>query len=61
MGIYSMGFVHAQDRLWQLEKMRRVTKGRLAEAFGEKMLPLDTYLRTIGFNRFAKAAFDKQD
>ena len=32
--MFGLGFVHAQDRLWQLETHRRIGSGRLAEAFG---------------------------
>jgi penicillin G amidase len=36
--MFALGFVHAQDRLWQLETHRRIGSGRLAEAFGEPAL-----------------------
>ena len=35
--ITSLGYVHAQDRLWQMELMRRIAPGRLSEIFGEKI------------------------
>mmetsp|Transcript_48572 Transcript_48572/g.35749 ORF Transcript_48572/g.35749 Transcript_48572/m.35749 type:complete len:107 (-) Transcript_48572:85-405(-) len=53
MGAYGIGYVHAQDRLWQLEKTRRFAKGTLSEIFGEKALNVDKMARTIGFARIA--------
>jgi len=43
-----LGFVHAQDRLWQMELQRRSGQGRLSEIFGEATFPADVYLRTLG-------------
>lgn len=45
---YAMGFVHAQDRLWQLELQRRVAKGRLSEIFGKTFVSQDAWFRTLG-------------
>ncbi|HLI11821.1 MAG TPA: penicillin acylase family protein [Alphaproteobacteria bacterium] len=53
---FALGFVHAQDRLWQMEQMRRVGAGRLAEIVGMAALPLDRIARTYGFERLAEAA-----
>lgn len=52
---FAQGFVHAQDRLWQMELNRRAASGRLAEIFGEAALPTDRFLRTIGLRRAAEA------
>lgn len=52
----AMGFVHGQDRLWQMEFNRRVGQGRLAEILGEPALPADRFLRTLGLARHAEAA-----
>ena len=46
---FALGFVHAQDRLWQMELNRRIGAGRLAEIFGKRALKADRYLRTVGF------------
>ena len=54
--LFAQGFVHAQDRLWQMEMMRRVAEGRLAEALGAQALESDKFLRTIGIWRAAAAA-----
>ena len=46
--LYSaLGFVHAQDRLWQMEMLRRTGQGRLSEVFGERTFPTDVFLRTL--------------
>jgi penicillin amidase len=54
--VYALGFVHAQDRAWQLDFQRRVTQGRLAEVLGKAALPQDRFLRTWGFYRAAQSA-----
>ena len=41
------GFVHAQDRLWQMELQRRTGQGRLSEIFGERTFTTDVFLRTL--------------
>lgn len=68
---FAQGFLHAQERLWQMESSRRFLSGRLAEIFGDYALPwrelgqrwrgsdlgqFDYYLRLIGVRRAAVAA-----
>ena len=48
------GYVHARDRLWQMELNRRVARGELAELFGPIALPTDRVLRRLGFRRDAE-------
>jgi penicillin amidase len=43
----ALGFVHAQDRLWQMELQRRTGQGRLSEIFGERTFKTDVFLRTL--------------
>jgi len=43
----ALGFVHAQDRLWQMELARRAGQGRLSEMFGEQTYTTDVFLRTL--------------
>ncbi|MBO0765006.1 MAG: penicillin acylase family protein, partial [Hyphomicrobiaceae bacterium] len=43
----ALGFVHAQDRLWQMELQRRTGQGRLSEIFGERTFGADQFLRTL--------------
>lgn len=45
---FSIGYVHAQERGWQLEFNRRVMHGELSEAFGAATLETDKLLRTLG-------------
>ena len=52
---FALGFVHAQDRLWQLEMNRRIASGRLAEILGPAALDTDRFLRTVGIRRVAEA------
>ncbi len=55
--LFGLGYVHAQDRLWQMEFQRRIGHGRLSEIFGEATLSQDRFLRTVGFGRAAHAAW----
>lgn len=50
---FSLGYLHAQDRLWQMDLTRRVAEGRLSEIFGSGTLDFDRFFRTIGIHRFA--------
>jgi penicillin amidase len=56
---FAQGYVHAQERLWQMEFQRRVGQGRLSEVLGEATLPQDRFLRTWGFYRAAEAAYER--
>lgn len=51
---YAMGYVHAQDRLWQMTLSQLAMEGRFAEFFGEDLVSLDQYQRTLGFWNTAK-------
>jgi penicillin amidase len=52
---FALGYVHAEDRLFQMETMRRLGAGRLSEIFGSETLATDRYLRTLGLYRLAEA------
>ena len=54
--VFAQGFVHAQDRLWQMDFRRRLGSGRLAEVLGPAALPTDRFIRTLGFERAARAS-----
>ncbi|ACO44826.1 penicillin acylase family protein [Deinococcus deserti] len=54
--VYALGFVHWQDRSWQMDFQRRVVQGRLSEVLGAAALPQDRFLRTWGFQRAALSA-----
>ena len=51
--VYAQGFAHAQDRLWQMEKSRRLTAGRLSELFGDKSVNIDKFSLTVGYRKVA--------
>ncbi len=51
---FAQGYVHAQDRLWQMELQRRTGLGQLAEILGPVALESDRFLRTLGFGRVAR-------
>ncbi len=53
--MFALGYVHAQDRLWQMEMNRRIGAGRLAEILGPSALETDRFLRTLGVRRAAEA------
>ncbi|KRC19051.1 penicillin acylase family protein [Acidovorax sp. Root217] len=44
---FAMGYVHAQERTWQLEFNRRVMHGQLSEVFGEATLETDKLMRSL--------------
>ncbi|HNF96492.1 MAG TPA: penicillin acylase family protein [Pseudomonadota bacterium] len=53
---YTLGFVHAQDRFFEMDLLRRVAAGELAALFGASALPLDRRTRLHRFRARAKAA-----
>ncbi|UTA69234.1 penicillin acylase family protein [Emticicia sp. 21SJ11W-3] len=55
---YAFGYVHAQDRLFQMELIRRLADGRLAELFGEKAVASDKFFRTLGLRKHAQWTID---
>jgi penicillin G amidase len=61
--MFAMGFVHAQDRLWQMDLIRRAGEGRLSELFGMETLPFDRMFRIVGIRTIAdrvEAALTKE-
>ena len=50
----TLGYVHAQDRLWQMELLRRIATGRLSEVFGSKMLDTDKFFLSLGIDEATK-------
>lgn len=50
----AQGFVHAQDRFWEMDFRRHVTSGRLSELFGEAQVGTDTFVRTLGWRAVAE-------
>ncbi|HAH11380.1 MAG TPA: penicillin acylase family protein [Alphaproteobacteria bacterium] len=54
--LFGLGFVHGQDRLWQLEVTRRLIQGRTAELAGSPAVIIDTYMRSLGLYRASQSA-----
>ena len=56
---FGLGYVHAQDRLWQMEFTRRLGAGRLAEVTGEAGLGADRFMRMLGLYRQSELAAER--
>jgi len=54
----AQGYLHAQDRFWEMDFRRHVTAGRVAELFGADQVETDTFLRTMGWRRVAEREWD---
>ncbi|MFW6204767.1 MAG: penicillin acylase family protein, partial [Actinomycetota bacterium] len=50
----AQGYVHAQDRFWEMDFRRHVTSGRLAELFGEDQVETDAFIRAMGWRDVAR-------
>ncbi len=53
--LFALGYAHAQDRLFQMDLMRRLAAGRLSEVVGEQTIRTDKFFRTLGLYRLAEA------
>jgi penicillin G amidase len=51
---FAQGFVHAQDRFWEMDFRRHVTSGRVAELFGSSQVATDEFLRTLDWHGIAE-------
>lgn len=58
---FAQGYVHAQDRLWQMELSRRIAHGRLSEIFGKIAFDTDRFIRIIGLTRAGRNDLDHID
>ena len=57
----ALGYVHAQDRLFQMEMVRRLAQGELAEILGPKLVEVDRLFRTLGIRAHALTTVDRMD
>ncbi|MDG1572826.1 penicillin acylase family protein [Robiginitalea sp. M366] len=57
----ALGYAHAQDRLWQMELLRRVGRGGLSEVFGPDLLPTDRLFLSLGIDRATGALLAEAD
>ena len=58
---FALGFVHAQDRLWQMTMLRRTAQGRLSELFGQRTVRFDELLRRYDLYTLALQSVEAQD
>ncbi|MER5767539.1 penicillin acylase family protein [Streptomyces sp. NPDC001985] len=56
----AQGFVHAQDRFWEMDVRRHMTSGRLSEMFGEDQVETDAFLRTLDWRGVAQKEYDEK-
>jgi len=59
--LFALGYVHAQERLWQMEFQRRMAWGRLSEFAGPNTVETDRLMRTIGIGRAAAETWPRLD
>jgi penicillin amidase len=57
----AQGYVHAQDRFWQMDFWRHTGSGRLSEMFGETQVETDAFLRTLGWRQVAEQELASYD
>jgi penicillin amidase len=57
----ALGYVHAQDRLWQMELIRRLAAGRLAEILGKDLIETDKFFRGLGIEASGLRSLQKID
>ncbi len=58
---FSLGYVHAEERYFQMDLYRRAASGRLSEMFGEETLDFDIMFRTIGLQRYVDDNYSRLD
>lgn len=58
---FAEGYVHAQDRFWQMDFWRHVGSGRLSELLGKSPMKTDMFLRTLGWERISKQELQSMD
>jgi penicillin amidase len=59
--LFAQGYLHARDRLWQMELNRRLARGELAEVLGEAALDTDRFLRRLGLRHLAEKDLEGLD
>ncbi|QXP62968.1 penicillin acylase family protein [Polaribacter sp. HaHaR_3_91] len=57
----ALGYVHAQERLWQMELMRRIASGRLSEIFGKDLVTVDQFFGGLGIEEAAEVTIASLD
>jgi penicillin amidase len=54
---FAQGYLHASERMWQMDIQRRLTQGRTSEVFGRNSVNTDIWMRTLGINEAAKKSW----
>ena len=54
---FAQGYVHAQDRFWEMDFRRHVTAGRVAELFGDSQVATDAFIRTLDWRGIAEQEY----
>ena len=57
--MHTLGFIHARERLWQMEFLRRVGQGRLSEVLGDATVDTDVFLQTLDMAGAARKSYEK--
>lgn len=55
---FAQGYVHAQERFWQMDAWRHIGSGTLSEMFGKEQVKTDAFLRTLGWKQTAEAEWE---
>ncbi len=58
---FTVGYVMSQDRLWQMDLIRRATTGRLSEIFGKDYVETDLFLRSLNMTAKSKMVLSNED
>jgi penicillin G amidase len=58
---FAQGYVHAQERFWQMDAWRHIGSGTLSEMFGKVQVDTDTFLRTLGWKQVAEQEWQSLD
>ncbi len=58
---HALGYIHAQERLFHMELLRRLAKGQLSEILGPKLISTDSFFRTLRLKQFGEEYILKQD
>ncbi len=56
---FAQGYIHAQERFWQMDAWRHIGSGRLSEMFGSAQADTDAFLRTLGWRQTAEAEWEQ--
>ncbi len=56
----AQGYVHAQDRFFQMDFWRHIAAGELSEMFGDSQVETDAFLRTLGWGRLAQQQYEAE-